>query len=475
MLRAAILLLLLPAGLLLAQTDEVAITTSSTEARDLFVNGRDKFENTEFATAAPLFDQAIQKDPNFALAYLFRAQSGGGGDVFRRNLDKAVSLADKVSPGERLVILATKANTDGDRAKYKEYLDEILLKFPKDKRSHAAMGGYYSGSGDTEGAIPHYQKAVEVDKNFAPVHNILGYAYKGLGKYKEAEDAFKKYMELAPKSPNPTDSYAELLLKMGRFDESIQYYQKAADMDPAFTGAIGGIGFNYIHKGDFAKARQYFGMQYAKGPQPNLKLAALANTMLSYLHEWNIEAALKAAEQYGSFAEQQNLLGGRFTHQFFLGWIHLETGNAEEAKKYFGQARTRNESLPLSASAKGFNDVNLQASMCYVMLRSKDFSGAKKGLEDLKKTVDKRKNRFELEGFHTAMGNLETEQGNYDQAIEHLMKGDPENPYNRFSLAVAYERKGDQANAKKWYKETANWNWTGLPYALVRARAMKKM
>ena len=38
--------------------------------------------------------------------------------------------------------------------------------------------------------------------------------------YADAEKAFQKYIELIPKDPNPYDSYAELLLKMGRFDDS---------------------------------------------------------------------------------------------------------------------------------------------------------------------------------------------------------------------------------------------------------------
>ena len=48
-------------------------------------------------------------------------------------------------------------------------------------------------------------------------------------KYAEAEAAFKKYIELIPGDPNPYDSYAELLMKTGRFDESIAQYQKALE------------------------------------------------------------------------------------------------------------------------------------------------------------------------------------------------------------------------------------------------------
>ena len=48
--------------------------------------------------------------------------------------------------------------------------------------------------------------------------------------YANAEKAFQKYIELIPKDPNPYDSYAELLLKMGRFEDSIAQYRKALEI-----------------------------------------------------------------------------------------------------------------------------------------------------------------------------------------------------------------------------------------------------
>ncbi|MDQ3224723.1 MAG: tetratricopeptide repeat protein [Gemmatimonadota bacterium] len=66
-----------------------------------------------------------------------------------------------------------------------------------------------------------YRKSVELAPDFAPAYNLLGYALRATADYAEAEKAFKKYIELIPEDPNPYDSYAELLMKMGRFDESI--------------------------------------------------------------------------------------------------------------------------------------------------------------------------------------------------------------------------------------------------------------
>ena len=65
--------------------------------------------------------------------------------------------------------------------------------------------------------MAHYKKQTEIAPNFSPTYNILGYAYRQQGDFNGAEQAFKKYVDLIPNDPNPYDSYAELLLKMGRF------------------------------------------------------------------------------------------------------------------------------------------------------------------------------------------------------------------------------------------------------------------
>src|SRR5688572_26275569 len=93
-LTVLLLLVLLPAALL-AQQKETSLTTSQ-EALALFVQGREKAENLE--DPGSLFEQAIQQDPNFAIAYLFVGRTN---QDFRKNVEKAASLADRVSPGER--------------------------------------------------------------------------------------------------------------------------------------------------------------------------------------------------------------------------------------------------------------------------------------------------------------------------------------------------------------------------------------
>ena len=54
-------------------------------------------------------------------------------------------------------------------------------------------------------AIKHYEKATTINPSFSQPYNQLGYAYRFIEKFNDAENAFKKYIELIPGDPNPYD------------------------------------------------------------------------------------------------------------------------------------------------------------------------------------------------------------------------------------------------------------------------------
>ena len=220
-----------------ANNGKIPITTASEEAKKELIQGRNLAERLLIQDSIQHFDKAIALDPNFALAEMNRANSSPTAKEFFDHLKKAVSLEDKASEGERLLILSTEAGANGNVTKQKETLDKLVAAYPNDERAHFNLGGYYFGQQDYPQAIQHYKKATELEPKYSTAYNILGYAYRQAGDYANAEQAFKKYMEIIPNDPNPYDSFAELLLKMGRFDESITQYRKALSIDPNFIAS----------------------------------------------------------------------------------------------------------------------------------------------------------------------------------------------------------------------------------------------
>src|SRR4026207_2353695 len=102
--RASLLSLLICVGVAQgagAKVKTVEITTSSEEARTLYVKARDLSEKLRATDAHALFEQAIAKDKDFALAYLGLANTSATTKEFFDALGKAVALADKATEGEQ--------------------------------------------------------------------------------------------------------------------------------------------------------------------------------------------------------------------------------------------------------------------------------------------------------------------------------------------------------------------------------------
>ena len=234
------------AAALLAENGKIPVTTASDEARAEFVRGRDLAERLRVTDSISHFQKAVALDPSFALAELSLANSAPTAKEFFEHLDKAVHLADKASDGERFLILATQAGANNDTVKQKELLEQLVAVYPDDERAHFNLGGYYFGQQEYASAIDQYRKATEINADYSTAYNILGYAYRQSGDYGAAEKAFQRYIELIPKDPNPYDSYAELLLKMGRFDDSIAQYRKALEIAPNFVNAHQGIAMDLL-------------------------------------------------------------------------------------------------------------------------------------------------------------------------------------------------------------------------------------
>ncbi|HET6556541.1 MAG TPA: tetratricopeptide repeat protein [Prolixibacteraceae bacterium] len=458
---------------LVAQNQEVPVTTSSKEALDLFMKGRNQLENIENVAATALFEQAIQKDPNFARAYLYRAQSGGGFNVFRQNLDKAVSLLDKVSEGEKYEILCVQAQADGNGVKEKEYLDWLVTNFPSDKRIQAQAGSYYYGISDYSKALSHFKKATELDKNYAPAYNMLGYCQSALNNYPEAEKAFQTYIKLIPNSANPIDSYAELLLKMGKYDESIAQYKMAVEKDPVnFALSLAGVGHNYIFKGDYPSARKYYQQYFDKATLPGSKLNALYWEAVSYLYENKVDEAVKTFDESRALAEKENMAPTAINSYANQGFILTETGNPKEGMKHYENA------IDLIGKSKfskaDVDNFMTQAALWkfYTLTAQGDYEKAKVEADKAKQTIESRKNHGEEMFLNSLLGYSALKQGNYDEAIQYYSKADAEDPLNWYYQAMAYQKMGDTQKASKLMEKIKTSNVNSMNLALVRNKTL---
>jgi tetratricopeptide (TPR) repeat protein len=455
-------------------TGKIPVTTASEEARKEFLQGRDLQEKLLIQDSIQHFDKAISLDANFALAELNRANVSPTGKEFFDHLKKAVSLSDKASNGEKLLILGTEAGANGNAAKQKELLDQLVAAYPNDERAHFNMGGYYFGQQDFPQAIEHYKKATDLAPTYSTAFNILGYAYRQNADYPNAESAFKKYIELIPNDPNPYDSLAELLLKMGRFDESIVQYRKALAIDPNFINSHQGIAAALMYQGKPDEAAAELQKITDKARSDAERRTALFALTVVEADRGKLDAALAEVDKQYALGEKTNDLPAMTGDLQFRGNIMLELGKPDEAKAAFERLLKMTEESNLSQEIKDNAKLFHHYNLTRVALGKKDLATAKTEAEAFRKGTESSKNPFQTKQAHELLGMIALEAKDYDAALSELQQSNLQNPYDLYRMCQAYQGKGDAAKAKEFCNKAATFNsLPALNLAFIRAKAAK--
>src|SRR5215510_12950578 len=450
---------------------KIPITTASEEARKEFLQGRDLNEKLLIQDSIAHYDKAISLDPNFAWAELNRSAVSPTGKEFFDHLKKAVSLADKASNGEKLLILGTEAGANGNAAKQKEYLDQLVAAYPNDERANFALGGYYFGQQDFPQAIQYYKKATEIEPKFSSAFNLLGYAYRQNVDYANSEAAFKKYIELIPNDPNPYDSLAELYLKMGKWDDSITQYRKALAINQNFINAHQGIGMALLYKGNADEAASEIQKINEVARSDAERRTALFALTVVDVDSGKWDKALADVDQQYALGEKTNDVPGMTGDLQLKGNILLEMGKYDEARAQYERSlkmtRDSNLSQQIKDNAALFHHYNLAR----VALAKKDLATAKSESESYRSGA---KNPAQLRQAHELMGTIALEEKDYAKAVSELQQANQQNPYDLYRLCQAYKGAGDASKAKEFCGKAANFNsLPAIQYAFVRAKAAK--
>ena len=456
-----------------ATSDKMPITTTSPEARKLYVDGRDLLERLRVTDGRRLFEQAIARDQNFALAYVGLANTSGTNREFVEAVTKAAALADKVSEGERHQILALEAGLKGDPAGNLTHVKELVRLFPNDERAHTQLGVLYFGRQDYPNAIAEFEKATSINPKFSPPYNQLGYAYKFLEKFSDAETAFKKYTELIPDDPNPSDSYAELLMKMGRFDESIKAYEKALAIDPNFIASHIGIGNNYLAMGQPDKARTAFAKIATVARTTGEKRTARFWAAASYVHEGATDKAIEELQAGYALAEANGDAGSMSGDLTQMGDILREAGRPADALAKYEEAVTVVNKSKLPEEVKEATRRTHVFEEGRVAASRGDIAAARAKLAEYTRQVAPKNRPFEVLQQHELTGMIALAEKEYAPAVQELKLANQQDPRILYLTALALQGAGDASGAATFAAKAAKFNGLNINYGYVRTKARK--
>jgi len=220
--------------------------TENIEAYDLYLKGRSAIRGQQdvknIQSAVGLYEQALKKDPTFALAYAGVAEASL--IMYHEKKDsfwsqKALAAAQQA---ERLndnlpevhFSLGNVYTASGKGAEAVSELKRALQLAPNSDDGYRGLGKAYLALGQKDLALQAYQKAVEINPYYWVNYNSIGTAYSQLGQYEEALGAFRKMIELEPDNAFGYLNVGAVYFQQGKYDQCIPFFQKALQIQPHF-------------------------------------------------------------------------------------------------------------------------------------------------------------------------------------------------------------------------------------------------
>jgi len=206
--------------------------TESNEAYQLYLKGRfywNKRTAEALKKSIEYFNQAIDKDPRFALAY------AGLADCY-------VVPGNGLPPREAM----PKAKAAAMRA---VELDDTLAE------AHASLGRIFAAyDWDWTSAEKEYKRAIELNPRYAVAHQWYGGYLTVMGRGDEAIAERKRAVELEPLSPTINFELGLAFYYARDYDQAIEQFQKTLEVDQNFPAAHNFLPAAYEQKGMYSEA-----------------------------------------------------------------------------------------------------------------------------------------------------------------------------------------------------------------------------
>ena len=279
--------------------------TSDLTAYELYLKGRllwSKRGGENVRQAIAFYEQAIARDPTYAVAY------AGLAEAYMVLPRYAETAPQETYPKAKAAALKALQ------------LDDKLAE------GHNALGFVlWVGDFDMAGSISEFQRAIALDPNSANAHKWYGNpTLVASGRFDEAIKEIKRAAELDPLSTIIHSDLGWTLILARRYDQAIAQLYKTLELDPTFYYAHLNLGLAFQLKGDLSGAIAEYtkAQQLSDDPEIRVRLAA------AKAHSGDKQAATQMLEELEKLSRQ------RYVHTYWRALLYLSLGNHDEAIRW---------------------------------------------------------------------------------------------------------------------------------------------
>ncbi len=289
----------------LSGAEEAKVTkthTADPEALQLYLQGQfywHKGGRNNVLRATDYFNKAIEKDPNYALAY-----AGLASNYSSYGLYNIAPPADYRPKAKAAAMRALE-------------LDDSLA------GAHVALGK--SGADNAE---QEFRRAIELNPNYAEAHDALCVSLTYQKRFDDAIAECKKAQDLDPSSSIVTTDLGVAYAFARRPDEAIEMFRRAHEMDPSLFVPLGYLGFAQTLKGQYPEAIATFrkAIEVSDG-SPNAK----SHLAYALARAGQRDEALKLVDELKRQAAHEHI------RSFHFAVPYIGLGNKDEAFFWLGK------------------------------------------------------------------------------------------------------------------------------------------
>ena len=308
----------------LSGTDEQKLSktyTADPEAYQLYLKGRfywNKRTVADLRKAIGYFQQAIERDPNYALAY------SGLADAYALLNPYGANPPSETMPQAKAAALKA-LQIDDDLAEAHASLGQILE--------------YYDW--DFQGSQKELKRAIELNPNYAPAHQWCGEFLMDLGHPDEGIAEVRRALELDPLSLIVNRNLGDMFLGARRHDEAVEQYRKTIEIDPNWFSAHQSLGLAYEAKGMYGEAVA----EYTKAQELN-NINGLTRQELAARLESYAKGGWKGYLEYTLIFRKERLKQS-YISPYSMAVLYARLGDKDEAFAWLEKAyQERNYRLP---------------------------------------------------------------------------------------------------------------------------------
>lgn len=455
--------------------NEVPFSSTSDEAMQEFITGLNVLDEGNRQKAKPFFDKALALDADFVSAQMYRMQSSNSAKDFAENRNKFLAMRSKANAGEIILMDILLAEMEDDDVLKLKLSKDLVKKFPNSARACDNLARSYSAMNQINEARDHWKKAMKLNSDYLPAISNLGgsYIFNVPKDFKMAEKYMQMGVEKAPLSSRAQINLGDCYRAQNNMSKALASYVKASELDSEDQVALSKAGHANSFSGNFDAARKNF--QNAR-TLSEFGTGSYNFEAYTYLYEGDSKKALAFLKEAATSVNEMdipesNKTGAKMDCTFNSAMIAMHHGDLEDLKGVVELMK------PLSVQIG--QDIGSNAEVLYQkadMQYWDAMSAAIAGNYDeavviselIKTTLMSIKDPNKLRPYHRIHALVNYKQENFEKALAHAEKLNPDFIYDRYWMATTNKMAGNTDIAMEMYKEISDFNFNTIGYALVR-------